>query len=257
MNIAGRIREILGDSADSRTIADVRVGLKYTAALLNDGSCGVAFSFNRFTDNEHAKQPDIGGIVSRSADEILSWITAENLLQRIIGFAAANAINVISVKNAIIDDVRKLIDLKPTDRVVMVGYFRPLESYILQLGCSLEIYELDTGLAPGLKDSSLAPPALRKCDVAVITGTAVINNTIDYLLESAEDCREVAVVGPSTPLVPEAFAGTSTTLLSGVIPTDKQAVLEIVSSGGGMRQFKPFVSKVNYVLNRVSRGNPL
>jgi uncharacterized protein (DUF4213/DUF364 family) len=55
---------------------------------------------------------------------------------------------------------------------------------------------------------------------------------------------EVALLGASTPLVPDAFDGAAVTMLSGVVVTAPDEVLRIVSEGGGMRQFGPHVRKV-------------
>jgi hypothetical protein len=32
-------------AGESRTVADVRIGLRYTAVLLDNGSCGLAYTF--------------------------------------------------------------------------------------------------------------------------------------------------------------------------------------------------------------------
>ena len=53
------------------------------------------------------------------------------------------------------------------------------------------------------------------------------------------------MLGASTPLMPEVFAGTNVTLLSGVVVSDPGAVLRVVSEGGGMRLFGPHIRKVS------------
>lgn len=71
---------------------------------------------------------------------------------------------------------------------------------------------------------------LRNCAIALITSTAIINNTLDELLDAASDCREVVVLGPSTPLFPDAFIGMPVTLLSGVEVISDE-ILGVVSEG--------------------------
>jgi uncharacterized protein (DUF4213/DUF364 family) len=63
---------------------------------------------------------------------------------------------------------------------------------------------------------------------------------------AARSCREVAIIGASTPMLPDAFSATNVTLLSGVVVEEPKEVLRVVSEGGGMRQFKPYIRKVNW-----------
>jgi len=86
---------------------------------------------------------------------------------------------------------------------------------------------------------------LPRCDVAVITSTAFIFGGMDGLLEAASSCRDVALVGASTPLVPDFFAPLGVKLLSGITVTDPSSILQIVSEGGGMGFFGRHIQKVN------------
>jgi len=89
-----------------------------------------------------------------------------------------------------------------------------------------------------------AEDALPKCQVAIITATSIINHSIELLLEAAAKCREVVVLGASTPLLSEAFLSRKVTLLSGLVVHGPREVLQIVSEGGGMRYFGPHIRKV-------------
>ena len=127
----------------------------------------------------------------------------------------------------------------------MVGHFGPLVNAIQERAGSLTVFEridLPAGL---LRPTAEAFDILPRCQVALITGTTIINHTIERLLQAAGQCREIIVLGPSTPLLPEAFKEERVSLLSGVLVKDPPAVLQVVSEGGGMRQFSPFVQKVS------------
>jgi hypothetical protein len=81
--------------------------------------------------------------------------------------------------------------------------------------------------------------------VALITATSIINHSIDELLEASLNCRSVAILGASTPLLAEAFSSRNVSLLSGVVALDPASIFHVISEGGGMRQFGPHVDKVN------------
>jgi uncharacterized protein (DUF4213/DUF364 family) len=71
-----------------------------------------------------------------------------------------------------------------------------------------------------------------------------LNRTLDDLLVFCRNAREVAILGPSTPLLPQVFAGRGVTLLSGVQVVDGERVLRLVSAGGGTRQLGSSVRKL-------------
>ena len=130
----------------------------------------------------------------------------------------------------------------------MVGYFAPLVPRLKKKTDSILIFEKVKERAKDLLPEEEATRLLPECQVALITSTSILNHSIERLLTAAESCREVVLLGASTPLLPEAFAGTPVTFLSGIIVTKATAVLQIVSEGGGMRAFKNNIQKVNLTL---------
>jgi len=74
--------------------------------------------------------------------------------------------------------------------------------------------------------------------VAIITSTSIINGTCNGLLQALKRNRAAVMLGPSTPMSPEAFAGTRITQLSGSYVLDKARIQTIVSEGGGTRLLK-------------------
>ena len=127
----------------------------------------------------------------------------------------------------------------------MVGHFEPLVARLKEYVHSLTIFDQRTEPNANIRPADQALEALPRCQIALITATTIINHTIDDLLVSAESCREVAIIGPSTPMLSDAFSGTNVTILSGVVVQKPKEVLRVVSEGGGMRQFKPYVRKVS------------
>jgi uncharacterized protein (DUF4213/DUF364 family) len=57
------------------------------------------------------------------------------------------------------------------------------------------------------------------------------------MLDLSKNAGEIAILGPSTPFIPEIFDRHGVTLLSGLKVTDPAQVLRTVSEGGGTRQF--------------------
>jgi uncharacterized protein (DUF4213/DUF364 family) len=126
----------------------------------------------------------------------------------------------------------------------MVGCFFPLLPKLRKMNIEVQAVDLDP--KPGALPAESAYAFLPKSQIALITATAVINGTIDGLLESAGDCREVAVLGPSTPLIPQAFRDTPVTCLAGIRVDLPEGVFEVIAEGGGFREFKKYATKVAF-----------
>ncbi|NQU04452.1 MAG: DUF364 domain-containing protein [Calditrichaeota bacterium] len=241
-----KIIEALAESASGHRLDDVRIGLRYTGVRLDDGSIGVSYNFPENRGCDGIAFPGQSELKGREASEVLSWLISENQINRSLALAVANGLTAYRKTESINGDIRKIAQIKSGDRVTMVGYFRSIADDLSEF-CDLKVY--DKKAKPGLTHKNLLPAedGLRDCDVALITATAFLNGTIESLLEAASNCREVAILGPSTPLVPEAFVETPVTLLSGVF-TQNEEVLRVISEGGGMQSFRRYIQKANFRL---------
>jgi len=245
MRVGSRIADCLGDLGLRAAVSEVRLGLGYTAVRLADGRTGLAYTFREAGGSGCSPFRGLRPLSGRLASDLLPLIESADALEAAVGLACANALADTTGAQACEGDTLEHLDLRQEDEVAMLGHFCPLVARLQERVHSLTVFERIARPEGHLRPTSEAPEALRRCQVALITATSIINHTIDSLLESARGCREVAILGASTPLVPSAFHGTPVTLLSGVQVRDPEAVLRIVSEGGGMRWLGPHVRKVS------------
>jgi uncharacterized protein (DUF4213/DUF364 family) len=244
-SVAGRIASSLMDEAHGVRVAYVRIGLAYTAVMLEDGGLGVAYTFRDEARGGCAVFQGMRPLRGRPASDLLALLESEDPIEAGVGLACANAMTNRDGAGFLAGDVLDHIDLRPGDHVGMVGHFGPLVEEIRRRTSSLTVFERVERASGLLRPANEAPETLPRCQVALVTATSIINHTMDGLLEAAEGCREVTVLGASTPLLPGAFAGRRTTMLSGVVVKDPLEILRVVSEGGGMRQFGPYIQKVS------------
>lgn len=245
MGVIESIREALREEASRCRIQDVRIGLVYTAVRMERGNTGLAYTFR---ERDFQCCPDGSGktsLTGRNAGDILSFLGSGHRIESSLGLATANALIEHREEDMLAGDILDVISLGPEDRVGMVGFFQPIVETIRERAGSLEIFEQNVSRSPELLPEDKAYENLPSCSAAIITATAIVNRTLDGLLDAARDCREVVLLGASTPMFPEAFRGTPLTMLSGVVVTDPGEILRVVSEGGGMRQFKGLIRKVN------------
>lgn len=226
-------------------VADVRVGLVYTAVMLDDGNVGLAYTFRDEVRQCCTTRTGDLTFADKGIAEILAGILSPDPLERTIGIAAANAVLNRDTAALIPGDVLDLIELRHDDSVGMVGYFGPLVAPLKKRVRKLLVFEQKGIAAEGIYAEDQAPVMLPECTVALITATTIINNTFEQLIHATRSCRMRVVLGPSTPLCAEAFTPYGISLLSGVLVSEPPAVLRIVSGGGGMQAFKHSVRKVN------------
>lgn len=241
--VAARIVSSLRDEARGVLVSDVRIGLGYTAVVLVDGRAGVAFTFRDLARGGCSVFRGVRPLSARPAMDLLVLLESPDAIEAGVGLACANALANRDAAACLDGDILDHLELGPDDHVGMVGHFGPLVGPIRKRAGSLTVFERVDSPDGLLRPQAEAAAELPRCQVALITATAIINRTVDGLLEAARHCREVVLLGASTPLLAEVFAGAAT-MLSGVIVNAPPGVLQVVSEGGGMQQFGPFVRKV-------------
>lgn len=226
--------------AEQATVKDLRLGLGYSCIEFSDGRSGVAWTPDNRQSGSCTHLRQAGNLLGLKASETLSWLDSENLLERAIGLATFNALNSKVKRNLLSEEATSLLQIKNSDHVVMVGYFAPIIPKLKETGCRLEIVELDEE-KPEVLNSQQGFKALAECDVAIITATSIINNTADGLFAALKRNRAATILGPSTPMAPEAFKDTRITQFSGSYIKDIEQVKNIVSQGGGTMLLKKFL----------------
>lgn len=238
------VRRLLDELPDtSALVADVRIGLGYTAVMLDDGGLGLAYTFRDQAGGGCTVFHGLRPLASRPASALLPLAMSDDPIEAAVGLACANALTNRQASNE--GDVLDQLELRGDDRVVMVGHFAPLVEPIRKRCRSFVVIERGAKATDGFLPSEESERALSDCDIAIITATALINHTADDLFAAARGCREVVLLGPSTPLLPHVFRDEPVTMLSGVVVNDAHEVLRVVSEGGGTRAFGKYVSKVS------------
>ncbi len=231
--IVQRLIDGVRDKAAERKIEDLRVGIGYTAVLLDNGSCGLTFTFRNELGPKCGLVEEAGNVTGISCSDIIEWAMSTNLVRAAAGLAAINAIYQDDLEGFTRGDAFSQIDIRPDDTLGMIGYFKPVLDKVADKTDRIFIFERnitdDKYLYPDWAEDIYLP----RCDVVLITGTTLLNKTIDHILEKCTGAREIAVMGPTATLCPHIFRDYGVSLLAGVKVIDPQRVLRIASEGGG------------------------
>lgn len=227
----------------ARRIADVRIGLGYTGVLLDDGRCGLAYTFRHETGAGCGVIGDAGTLAGRKAAEVAVMAKALDPIAAAVGLATLNAM--AGPPSCDGGDILGLLPVTAEDEVGMVGNFGPLAGPLRKRAKAVHIFERQANPASNVLSSDMAAGLLPQCQVAIITATSLLNRTMDDLLALCGKARDAVVLGPSTPFVHEVFATRGVTMLSGVQVTDAALALRIISEGGGAQELQAAIRKVN------------
>jgi len=241
------IIDSLRDRAKEHEIVDIRVGLCLTAVKLNSGRCGLASTLVRQLPHPfpHLKPEILYG----ESLKCLKLSASDNFLMSAIGMATVNALSEADSDALFEGTALQFFDINSNDIVGMIGFFSPLIQELRKQ--SKELYVFERHPIDGLKEyrpdwaeSQLLP----KCDVVIISGTSFINKTIDGILPLCAKARTVAIMGPTTPMIPDVLRDHGITLLSGMEVIDSKNLLKAVSLGANTQAIRKWVRKINIKL---------
>jgi uncharacterized protein (DUF4213/DUF364 family) len=243
MAIVDEIYNRLNVLLQGRTVAEVRMGLGYTAVGLDNGRCGIAYTYREEAHEGCSAVREAGTLAGRPASELASWVKRPDAVAGAVGLATLNAL-IDPPADATDSDLLDLLEIHSDEAVGMVGYFGPWVEVLRGRVRALHIFERRPQRQPEVLPDWAASTLLPECHAVIISGTTIINRTLDGLLAHCGNAREIAISGPSTPLVPEVFRLRGVTLLGGVQVVNPERLFQIVSEGGGTRHFGTAVRKL-------------
>ncbi len=267
------VREWLEDLraalSDELLVIDARVGVFYTAIQLSAGDAGVAFTPRDLSDTvccpkTAAGAPPAGQLIGRKAWELAEWALVPSPLRRALGVATLNALSAVALNRygpfqgelRVGLDALDATEIVVSDRVVMVGALVPFIKAVKRVGAQIRIIDKHPNALKPEERPLWVPPeraaeALGSADVAIITGSALVEGGIDELLGWAAGARIRVIAGPTAPLWPAPFFIHGVDILGGIQVRDAATLLTIVGQGGSGYLFARAAEKV-CVLNRAA-----
>jgi uncharacterized protein (DUF4213/DUF364 family) len=234
MHLNQKLYTIMAARAERTTITEICMGLGYTAVTTSDGGLGLAYTY---FENKTGCTP-AGAYVDhegRPAVELLAMIRSDSPLERSKALALINALNFDQLQglpnDRRNDTLFDLLGIESGSRVAMVGYFKPLMRLIESRGAKATVIDAFQGIG---EPKAFFHKLSQWADSALITSTAILNNTMESILDRLPADARAAVLGPSTPLIPDLFADwPAVKALAGTVPVNIAAVLKAVRHGLG------------------------
>lgn len=211
---------------------------EFCAIELDGGTLGLAFVLlGDVLDELHAGAV-AQHLIGRSALELARGIRSGIAIERILGFAAANALSrrlfdCAGYEPGSSTDSIGELDPQPGERMGMIGFFRPLVARIVESGAELVVIELNPALA-GQHDGfrvTLDAGELANCKKVMSTATLLLNDTLDAMLAHCRQASRFAMVGPSAGCLPDPLFARGVTLLGGSWVMDSAGFVDALRGG--------------------------
>ncbi|MBA7596990.1 hypothetical protein ES703_03985 [subsurface metagenome] len=231
MKIIEDIISTIGESARDILVKEVRIGPFWTGVWSKYG--GLAST--TFTHEPEMPPPirEAGNLTGKSILELCDYANSDCLLRASVGMAAINsALEVDLNKCQNINAAEVLYEKGEDKKVVVVGHF-PFVNKLREL--TKELWVVERKPQSGDIPASEAKRVIPQADVIAITGTALINGTMEELLDLCPKKSLVMVLGATTPLSSVWF-DYGVDLVSGTRVTDHELVLRLISEGVVFKQ---------------------
>lgn len=236
--ISARLYDELRSKSTGISMEDIRIGLGYVGVKLDNHRLGLAAVLRHELAPGCTATGKAGTLKGRPASELLKYLVeGRNPLDKAIGLATANALIECSAPT---EDTIAMLELTDRDSVAMVGLFKPLVKKIRATGAKLSIIERDPERME-IADEQTKKNILQKCNIAIITATTILTDTLEDVLNTLRNPRCAAIIGPSTPMCNKIFEDTVVTHLGGSSVIDNDKILQIISEGGGTPAMRPFL----------------
>jgi hypothetical protein len=263
-NAERKRRTVVGDSLeelqssvagiDRIRVANVIIGAGYTGVSLPSGQVGLAYSLlSEYVPGCCELMKRAGYLSGSSALELARLALSWDIRSRVVGVATLNALSQLSLSNyanrilTIKGDIADHLTVKG-DVVAVVGNIAPT---VRKLRAKAKrVYVLERNL--GLRDDETLPDTaveevIPESDAVLITGTSIVNGTVDRLLELSRNAREVALVGPTAGIPPTVLFKHGATAVATVKVTDAERAMRIIAEGGGTPSL---ANAVEFVIHR-------
>jgi uncharacterized protein (DUF4213/DUF364 family) len=250
------IREILGRELDGLTVERTVVGLFFTGVKLNNGVAGAcATPIKTIPEavccpSSSMSMPFPGKFRGRPAFDLTQEALGENGIRRAVGIAALNALADTCWRRRPHPDTELQLgidafdatEIYPGDRVVVVGAFVPFLRELKRRRQSYLVLEQDPATLkaeelPFFRPAEQAAAVVPQADVLLITGTTLINDTLDGLLALASPAARITMVGPTVTMLPDAFLHRGADVLGTVRITAPDEFLDLLAEGGSGYHF--------------------
>jgi uncharacterized protein (DUF4213/DUF364 family) len=180
-----------------------------------------------------------------SVEAFIEKADSLNVVERTLGLATINAVSqyYFDLSTANVEDAINVVFRESVKRIAIVGNITPIANALRSRGYEVYVFERNPKLA---REETLSDAfeyrLLPKMDAVLISGTSLINDTLDFVLERSKKAKLKVLIGATAQALPEFFKGYVTHVASTKF-TDIDKVLLSLKLGSASKLFDARCSK--------------
>ena len=210
---------------------------KFGVVALTDGSCG--FFFAGLDDTLlRLDACDPHQFTERATLDLVKNCLGTDPLSTAVGLGVLNAVSQHLLKKSGFEldratDPLGRLDLAKAHHVGMVGFFSPLIKLWGNFPGKLTVIEKDPQFLKrsGPFEVTDQTDRLRSCDRVLITGSTLINDTLDDVLGHCDPNAQVALVGPSACCLPDPIFERGVDVVGSTMVSDLPQLMTLLEAG--------------------------
>ena len=250
------VREMLGADLDRLAVERAAIGLFFTGVKLDTGHTGTCATPIRSIPeavccpSSAMAMPFSGKLRGRPAHELAQEAFSTHGIRRAVGIATLNALADLcwqrrphpEVELRLGVDAFDASEIRPGELVVVVGAFVPFLRELKRRRQPYLVLEQDPATLkpeelPFYRPAEAAAEIVPQADVLLVTGTTLLNDTLEPLLALKRPACRATMVGPSVGLLPDAFLRRGADILGSVRIAEPDAFLDMLAEGGSGYHF--------------------
>lgn len=258
-------KEILDQKAKNIKIPNTKavlMGKGYQAVLL-EGTMGVGFAPRKAlaTCTVYTKP---GDLYKTPALELAEFMISLDPIERSIGIGALNAISQLILDIPTDDyykytdrDILELLPIKKDTKVGMIGRIGPFIRFLATNSGGLTILDDNPAIQTGDQGNNITITRdiedIEGSDVVIITGSTVIEHSLENPLKHSKDAIFKVVIGPTASWIPDAAFKLGLDAVCGMKFIDPDTAFRVIMEGGGTMHFVKYAQK--YTLTKEELPN--
>ncbi|MFX0021313.1 MAG: Rossmann-like domain-containing protein [Candidatus Hermodarchaeota archaeon] len=243
-------------------VTKVVIGLGYTGVEVTgyayEPFLGLASTLPSIINSDTCSKIDFAGnLTDMKLSELLNWSIGNPSIKKIIGIATLNGVSqhILRIMNPYKKLKEKLInylDINDKTKITFIGLIKPMIRKISKITKNITIIEESPVIFPEfykfnlfhninqLNDENLYT------DILFCTGTTLINNTLEPILERFKKrARKIILLGPTASMIPDILFDHGLDIVGGMEIFNSEATMKILQEGGGTKFFKKYGIKYN------------
>lgn len=231
----------------------VLIGRKFQAVLL-ENYLGVAYAPRGEVSETCKLTAQPGTLYQTPADKLAELVLSTDPIEHCIGFAALNALCQFVISRDAKKyniyyrlDTLKQLPLNENTKVGMIGVIGPFIPSLVKKVKSLLVLDDNPGLEQGVQAQGFMVTRnlndMADRDVMIITGSTVIEHSLDEVAKVAKSAVYKIVIGPTASWLPEYAFSLGIDAVASMRYTEPEVAFKVIMEGGGTRDFDRYAEK--------------